>query len=112
MRKSILSAVLALTGVLAAGAAHAGGISWSIGIGTPIIGVVGNAPAYAPVPVYAPAPVYVGRVPDYRAYAPVVVAPRVVYGRPYPVAYGHWRAWERNEHRGWERHAHRGWHRD
>lgn len=102
----IKSAVLALAttaAALCAAPAHAGGVSWSIGINTPPVSTVisngsgyyghgyrggygrgygpGYGRVYAPAPVYhAPAPVY--RVPPRVAYYP----PAVVY-RPVPVVY-------------------------
>jgi hypothetical protein len=91
----IKSAFLALASAatLAAGSAHAGGVSWSIDINTPVLGtVISNAPvyrapAYGPAygAVYGPPPVYVA--PPVR-YAPVPVypvAPPVAY-YPAPVA--------------------------
>jgi len=91
-------AALALAGVLAGTAAHAGtNVYWSVGIQAPIhpgvtIGtVVSNlpAPVYVPAPVYAPAPVVVPApviVPAPVVYAPpVYVAPRPVYAQPRPV---------------------------
>lgn len=104
MKKTLILAS-ATVALLAAGAAQASNVHWSIGINLPPIGtVISNAPVYAPAPVYMPAPVY--------APAPVIVAPppgvyrpvpRVVYqqpvtvGRPVPIVYpgyghghGHW----------------------
>lgn len=89
--KNRLLAVAALSAVLFAGAAHAGNVSWSIGIQAPIgpgasIGTVfSNYPAMpvvvAPAPViYAPAPVVYTPPPRVvYAPAPVVYAPAPVY---------------------------------
>lgn len=80
MKNKLFAAALACAALLGGGAAHAGGVQWSIGINLP--GVV-----YAPAPVYMePAPV-VYMPPPRRYYAPpppvyVVPAPRVVYGPP------------------------------
>jgi hypothetical protein len=79
-----------------AGTAHAGHVSWSIGIEAPIgpgatIGtVISNhhaAPVPMPAPVMvAPAPVIYAPPPVVYRPAPVVYAPPVVYG-PAPVVY-------------------------
>jgi hypothetical protein len=111
MSKSLVLALVAAAAVLTTGAAQAHGVSWSIGIDTPVIGtVISNAPAYPAYPVY----------PAYRAaYAPV---PQVVY--PAPVIYqqspGYYRAApvvvEERYHPRWhhrhERWEGRGWRRD
>ncbi len=115
--KTRLIAAAMLSTALFAGAAHAGNVSWSIGIQAPIgpgasIGTVFSnrhvssvivapapvvfAPAYAPPPlVYAPAPVY---------YAPpVVYAPRRVVVAPIWVG-GRWAQPQpqyRPRHDGW-----------
>ncbi|MEO5698308.1 MAG: hypothetical protein ABIQ60_14375 [Burkholderiaceae bacterium] len=82
MYKSLAATVLSASALIAAPAAQAGDISWSIGISAPGIGtVISNAPSYArsyyaPVPVYAPEPYYA----PVRSYAPqVVYAPEVYY---------------------------------
>lgn len=87
LRKSLLAS-LALAGTLAAGAARASDVYWSIGLNAPIhpgvsIGtVISNSPGYGyyrPAPIYyAPAPVYYGP-PAYYEPAPVIVAPRYVH---------------------------------
>ena len=92
--KHLAALALALTGTLAAGAAHAGGrpeVQWSVTIGSPHIGVTVGAPVYAPVytpvhtpsysPRYAPQvyaePVYERHVHAPRYYPqPVVVVPQ------------------------------------
>lgn len=105
IRKSLAIAALGLAGVAATGAAHAGNVSWSVGINLPPLVISGGnvgayypAPAYYPPPVvYAPPPV-VYAPPPRVVYAPPPVvyrpAPPVVY-RPAPVRYdpqhGYWR---------------------
>jgi len=122
MNKVIVAALVATAG-LCAGTAHAGNVSWSIGINTPVIGtVLSNAPVY-PVPVYvqppmvAPMPIFrPDHRPDYRPdYAAIparLVYPRhgVAY-RPVPVVYA--REFEERGSRGHrhgydERHDWRG----
>ena len=71
----IVASTLALAGVLAAGAAHAGrhaDVQWSVTIGTPV-----GVPVYTvPAPVYSRyAPVYVQTHPSHRVADP--------YYRPY-----------------------------
>lgn len=108
MLKSVVLALATAAAALGATSAHAGGVSWSIGINTPVIGtLISNAPVYyepayapayapaavyAPVPVYAPAPVY-RAVPRGAYYPPTVVyAPvPVVYPRFYPRVGAGWR---------------------
>lgn len=100
MIKSAFLALAASAATLAAGGAHAGGVSWSIGINTPVLGtVISNAPAYspaygavyAPAPVYVPAPVRYAPVPAYPVAPPAAyyAAPvaSVVYAAPAPVVY-------------------------
>jgi len=90
LRTAVL-ATLALTGTLAAGAARASDVHWSIGLNAPLhsgvsIGtVISNGPGYGgygyyrPAPIYySPAPVYYG-APSYYRPAPVYVAPRHAY---------------------------------
>jgi hypothetical protein len=91
LRTAVL-ATLALTGTLAAGAARASDLHWSIGLNAPLhsgvsIGtVISNGPGYGgygyyrPAPIYysAPAPVYYG-APSYYGPAPVYVTPRHSY---------------------------------
>lgn len=77
--------VAALSLAAVSGVAHAGGVSWSVGVNVP-------GPVYAPpvyqAPVY-PAPVYVAP-PVYAPARTVYVAPPVapVYYGPPPVVYG------------------------
>lgn len=82
MYKTLVATVLSASALIAAPAAQAGDISWSIGISAPGIGtVISNAPSYAgsyyaPVPVYASEPYYA----PVRSYGPqVVYAPEVYY---------------------------------
>lgn len=117
MIKSIVLALVTGATALGAANAHAGGVSWSVGIHTPVVGtVISNRPAYyepayyapdygAYAPVYAPAPVY-RVVPPPVAYYP---AP-VVYHRPVPVLYPrYYHGYAR--HPGWRHgHGHRHWH--
>lgn len=95
MLRSAFLALLTTAATLGTGSAHAGGVSWSIGVYTPIVGtVVSNAPVYmpsygpvyAPVPVYEPAPVY-APVPAYRVAPSAAYYPRPIYYRPAPVVY-------------------------
>jgi hypothetical protein len=100
MIKSAFIAVLATAATLGAGSAHAGGVSWSIGINTPVVGsVISNAPYPYYGPVYAPAPVYES-VPVYRD-VPQAYYPGQVYYRPVPVAYPRYEpGWRHGDHRG------------
>jgi hypothetical protein len=105
MIRQILIA-LAGSAALAAPAAHADPVYWSLNVGVP--GVVSSfSNAYpAPPVVYAPPPV---------VYAPPPALPPVYFRPPRPVAYGYApvvvgpgymeRRWD---HREW----HRGWRRD
>ena len=101
MIKSLVLALTTAAAALGATSAHAGGVSWSIGINTPVIGtVISNAPRYcqpAYEPVYAPAyaPVYAPVYAPTLVYSPAPVhapvpvyrpAPRTVY-YPAPEAY-------------------------
>ncbi len=107
MIKSAFIAVLTTAATLGAGSAHAGGVSWSIGINTPVMGsMISNAPypyygpVYAPAPVYESVPVY-APVPVYRdvpqAYG---YYPGQVYYRPVPVAYPRYEpGWRHGDHR-------------
>lgn len=92
--RTVLLSSLALAGTLAAGAARASDVYWSIGLNAPIhpgvsIGtVISNSPGYGggyyrPAPIYysAPAPVYYA-APAYGYYAPAptyYAAPRHAY---------------------------------
>ena len=110
---SIALAGLGFNGVAAAG----GNVSWSVGIGLPVIGaVIGNAPGYyVPPPVYyppppvyyQPRPVIYAPPPVYYPPAPrVFYAPPVVYRYPPRVVYAPAPGWYRDD-RGRE-----DWHRD
>lgn len=114
-------ATLALAGTLAAGAARASDVYWSIGLNAPIhpgvsIGtVISNSPGYhggyggyyRPAPIYyAPAPVYY-EAPVYGYYAPPVyhAAPRYRDGHRHRHDK---RRWRDRDHDGipdrWDRH--------
>lgn len=107
---------LAGSAALAAPAAHADSVYWSLNVGAPgIVTSVSNAYPAPPV-VYSPPPVY---YPPPPALPPVYFAPP-----PRPVVYGYgpayaplyvrpgyrYRHWERahwrhdHDHRGWDRH--------
>lgn len=94
IRKTFAVVSLGAAGLLATGAAQAGGVNWHIGINLP--GVVYPAPpvVYGPPPVvYAPPPPVVYRpAPIYYQPAPVYV---------YPRHRGHWREghWHDRRHR-------------
>jgi len=125
MNKVIVAAVLATAG-LCTGVAHAGNVSWSIGINTPVIGtVLSNGPVYA-APVYAtpvyveaprlvPMPVYVPAYgPGYAVGPGPATYPRGSY-RPFPVVYaggGHGYEWQRHWHRDERRFEPRSGHED
>jgi hypothetical protein len=116
----IVSAAAALG---AAGAAQAGGVSWSVGVNVPPVAtIVTSGPAWAPAPVrvvpgavvystpvYAPAPIVYDE--PYGAPYPVpYVAPRLGYWAPPVVVAPRYRAWA-PPHRGhwsprggWDRH--------
>ena len=110
MIKSAFLALVTTAATLGAPSAHAGGVSWSIGINAPVVGaVISNGPAYGSYyepaygPVYAPVPVY-ERAPVYRVAPPVAYYPEPIYYRSEPVVYPRY-------YPGW-RHGHRGWDRD
>ena len=75
MKKPLIAALVAASTLLAAGAAQASHVRWSIGINLPGPALVG--PGY-----YAP-PAYVGQ----SYYAPPVYGPEVVYSQPAPAYY-------------------------
>ena len=122
MYKSIATALVATAATLGAGAAHAGDVSWQIGINLPAVGaVVSNAPYYAPMPVYQAEPVYMpappvyirAPVPVYRVAPPVAYYPRQdVYYRPVPVAYPRYDGAWQYRHWRWEDRGYRGDHHD
>lgn len=84
--RTVVLSTLALAGTLAAGAARASDVYWSIGLNAPIhhsgvsIGtVISNGPGYHGG-YYRPAPIYYSAPPVYYAPAPVYYsAPRYVY---------------------------------
>lgn len=85
MNKVILAVLVSGAG-LCIGTAHAGNVSWSVGINAPGIGtVISNVPAY-PVPVYVPAPAYSSVYAPVQVYAPVPVY-QPVYGPVYGPVY-------------------------
>ena len=118
MSKSIVLALITSAAALVAVPAHAGNVSWSVGINLPLPHVVLPAPpvfvAAAPVPVYASEPVYYQREPVY-APAPVYYQRQPVYVRPVPVAYPRYYyqqpAWQ-HHHRDHDRWDGGGWRRD
>lgn len=72
--------------LVAAGAANAGDVRWSIGIDLPLPGfhpapVYHPVPAYRHAPIYAPAPIYYEERYPRRVYAP---APIVVHRHGHP----------------------------
>ena len=91
MFRAVVFAAVAGFGMVGVAGAHgSGGVSVSIGIGTPGFGAVVRsappryyrpAPVYAEVPGYAPAPIYRVRPPVVYAPPPVVYYPpqRIVY---------------------------------
>ena len=113
MVKPLATALIAAAAVLGAGAAHAGQVSWSVGINVPVVGaVVSNAPYYAPVPVYMPAPPVYVAAPVYRVAPPVAYYyPRYgAYYRPVPIAYP--RYYPGHHHHGQPQWNDRGWRHD
>jgi hypothetical protein len=82
MKRPFLLLGVAAATLLAASAAEAGHVSWSVGINVPPVAtVVSTGPAYLAAPVrYAPAGVVYSTVPS-------VYAPPVVYGEPYVEPY-------------------------
>jgi hypothetical protein len=92
MKRPLVLALAAGAALLAAGAAHASDVHWSVGIGLPPVAtVISNGPVYGPAPVYVPAPIY-GAAPVYAPpvvdVAPVYVPPPVVVAPP--VVYRGW----------------------
>ncbi len=85
MARKLILALASTAALMCAGTAHAGGVSWSVGINLPGVGtVISNAPIYVPAPVVVyqePAPVVV-----YQRPVPIYAPAPVVYQQP-PVAY-------------------------
>lgn len=112
MIKTAFLALITTAATLGAGSAHAGGVAWSIGINTPIVGTVisnapvyarGYAPVYAAEPVYESAPVY-APVPVYRAEPRTDYYPAPIYYRPAPVVYPrYYPGWRHGEWRDRDR---------
>ena len=78
IRRKLAFTAVGLAGWVAAGAAQAGGVNWSIGINLPPVGVVtAPAPVYYPPPpvVYYPPPPVVYYPPVPVAVVPVPIAP-------------------------------------
>ena len=128
--RTLVLVSLALAGTLAAGAARAGNVQWSIGIQAPLAPGVAIGTVFSGGPGYYPQPVYVEPAPLVYAPAPVYVAPPPIYLRPRPIVYAPPRAYiapravyrSRPGHghavpvigHGWERGGHGadgGWHR-
>ena len=103
MIKSLVLAAVTAASALGAGSAQAG-VSWSIGINTPMVGtVVAGGPGYADYgPGYGYGRVY-APVPVYRVVAPpVAYYPAPVYYQPVPVVYPrYYPAW-RHGHGRWD----------
>ena len=86
-------AALVVAAAALGGTAHAGNVSWSVGIhAAPGVAIgIGSGPYLVPRPVYvAPAPVYVAPAPVYvarpvRVRRPVVLVPQPVVYAPAPV---------------------------
>jgi hypothetical protein len=114
LRKPLIAATLAIAGLLAAGAAHAGDVHWSIGVNLPVhpnvsIGVHSAPPVILrPVPVYGPPVVYAPRPRVIYAPAPVFVERAPVYvndprwGRAHKHPHKHYRGDRRGNDR-WDR---------
>jgi hypothetical protein len=115
MNKSIVLALIASAAALSTVPAHAGNVSWSVGINLPVPRIVLPVPSVyvaAPAPVYAPEPVYYQSQPVY-APEPVYYQRQPVYVRPVPVVYPryYYPGWHR-EHRDHDRWDGRGWRHD
>jgi hypothetical protein len=119
MKSKLWGVAAALAGLLAAGAAQAGGhVSWSVTVGS---GGYYPGPMYSPAPqvvgspMYMPAPVYYQPAPVYVqppvVYAPRYVVPAPVYYQPAPVyVEGGWRGGHGRGHgRGHGHHRRGGW---
>lgn len=113
MNKSIVVALIAGAAALSTVSAHAGNVSWSVGINLPVPSIVLPVPSVvvaAPAPVYAPEPVYYQTQPVYYQRQPV-------YVRPVPVAYPRyyyqgWHHEHRDHDRDHDRWDGRGWRHD
>lgn len=109
IRKRLAIATLGVAGAVATGAAHAGDVSWSIGINLPPLLISGgNVAAYYPVPVYVPPPVVYVPPPRVVYAPPVVYGPPVVYRQAPPARHVAPRgAWRQDRWHG-DRYAQRG----
>ena len=111
MKRPLVVLCAAAATVLAASAAQAGGVSWSVGVNLPpvatyVSGGPGWYPApvrYAPPVVYAPAPVYA------EPYLSVYDAPYGVYAAPVYSHRPHYVPAPRWHHGGYR---HDRWHHD
>ena len=83
MQRSFVLAAVAAATLLTAGAAHAGGVNWSIGISAPPVTAFVGDSAYYPAPSYSSSPSYPA-APYYspRVYTP---APRIWLPPPPPL---------------------------
>lgn len=128
MIKTVVLAFATAAAALGAGTAHAGGgVSWSIGINTPIVGtVISNSPGYAggygssyrsdpydSHPNYSgpyyPDPYYYAPGPAYRYAPPVYVAPTYVPLPVYRGVPGYVHDYHPRHHRGYHERHHRGY---
>jgi hypothetical protein len=104
MQRSFVLAAAAAATLITAGAAHAGGVNWSIGINVPPLAAVVGAPAYYPAPSYYAAPGY--PAVTYDPPRAVYASPRVWLPPAPPLARVFWGG---GYHDGWRR---EGWRND
>jgi len=113
MKRPLVVLCAATATVLAASAAQAGGVSWSVGVNVPPVATYASGgPAWYPAPVrYAP-PVVYATAPFYaEPYLSVYDAPYGVYAAPvYSRRAHYWPAPVPRWHHGWNRHDR--WHHD
>ena len=105
-----VAATLAIAAMGFAGTAQArDNVYWSVGVGTPGVGVnVGNVGSVYQPPVYIQQqPIYVEQEPVYYQPRPVFVRPAPVYYAPQPVYYERPRHWRHRE--GFYQQAPRGY---
>jgi hypothetical protein len=86
MKASLRIAAVAGIALIAAGAAVAGDVRWSVTIGTPVYQQPVYQPAPRPVVVYPPQVVYPAPVVVYPTPQVVYQQPQVIYQQP-PVVY-------------------------
>ena len=85
--KRFLAIAATATTLLGAGAAQAGSVNWSIGVGLPHVAtVVSGGPGYYGGPSYYDEPTYVAPRRIYRPVVPAYYEPEYAY--PAPVYYG------------------------